>query len=249
MTAVPPGASAVGHDVDVPSARTASSAGRRAGAATRGLGLLGSAELERLRRFGTTRHAPVGTVVAASGSVVTQVHVVASGEIELRARLEKGRATTALVRAGGVVGDIPLLLGHPMPFDAVASRDTECVTLTRERWTEVLQGSPDLALRWMTSIARRLDDDRRRLVVMASRPLVGQVAYVLLDFAEQAPGGRSVVHLSHTTLAHLLGVRRPSVSRVLAELRATGLVRARYGRTELLDLDGLRHLAGGDPLP
>jgi len=212
-------------------------------------GLLRPSELDRLRRFGTTRFAEAGTVVAASGTTVTQVHVVASGEIELMTRSEGGRATTAVVRTGGVVGDIPLLLGQPMPFDAVASRDTECVTLTRARWTELLQDSPDLALRWMASIARRLDDDRRRLVVVMSRPLVAQVAYLLLDMAEEAAGGRSVVRLSHTTMAHLLGVRRQSVTRVVGDLKQRGLVSTEYGRTELVDLGGLRDVMGAEPLP
>ena len=212
-------------------------------------GVLGSSDLARLRRFGTTRFAQVGTVVAASGSAVERVHVVASGEIELMTRVDEGRVATAVVRTGGVVGDIPLLLGQPMPFDAVASRDTECVTLTRERWTELLQGSPDLALRWMTSIARRLDDDRRRLVVLTSRPLLAQVAYLLLDMAEDGPTGRPVVRLSHTTMAQLLGVRRQSVTRVIADLKQRGLVGTRYGRTELVDLDGLREVMGAEPLP
>ncbi len=225
--------------------------GRWVGAASaqRDPGVLRPSELDRLRRFGTTRFAEAGTVVAASGTTVTQVHVVASGEIELMTRLDEGRVTTAVVRTGGVVGDIPLLLGQPMPFDAVASRDTECVTLTWDRWTELLRGSPDLALRWMTSIARRLDDDRRRLVVVMSRPLVAQVAYLLLDMVEDAPGGRSVVRLSHTTMAQLLGVRRQSVTRVVGDLKQRGLVDTRYGQTHLLDLDGLREVMGGDPLP
>ncbi len=218
-------------------------------ASPRDPGLLRPSELDRLRRFGTTRFAEAGTVVAASGTTVMQVHVVASGEIELMTRLEGGRVTTAVVRTGGVVGDIPLLLGRPMPFVAVASRDTECVTLTRDRWTELLHHSPDLALRWMTSIARRLDDDRRRRVVVMSRPLVAQVAYLLLDMAEDAPGGRSVARLSHTTIAQLLGVRRQSVTRVVGDLKQRGLVSTGYGRTELVDLDGLREVKGAEPLP
>ena len=82
----------------------------------------------------------------------------------------------------------------------------------------MLTNSPDLALRWMTSIARRLDDDRRRLVVVTSKPLLGQVAYLLLDLVEGGPGSQQVVKLSHTTIAHLLG-RRQSVARVMAELK------------------------------
>jgi CRP-like cAMP-binding protein len=220
-----------------------------AGSAERNLGLLRPGELAQLRALGTVRHAGAGTVVAASGAKVTQIQVVGTGELELRARLDEGRATMAVVRTGGVIADIPLLLNAPMPFDAIASRDTELITLSRQRWTELLTSSPDLALRWMASIARRLDDDRRRLVVVTSKPLVGQVAYLLLDLAEDGPAGDRVVRLSHTTIAHLLGARRQSVTRVVGQLKRRGLVAARYGHTVLLDPAGLREVMGSEPLP
>ena len=165
------------------------------------------------------------------------------------ARQDGGRATMAVIRSGGVIQDLPLLLGNPMPFDAVASRDTEMIMLSRQRWTELLAGSPTLSMRWMTSIARRLDDDRRRLVVVTSKPLISQVAYLLLDLAEDDPQGRPVVRLSHTTLSHLLGARRQSVTRVVAQLRQQGLVETSYGATVLLDQDGLRDVMGREPLP
>lgn len=217
--------------------------------AERDLGLLHSNELARLRRFGTVHYADAGTVLAASGSEVTHVQIVSDGELELHARLNEGRATMAVVRAGGVIGDIPLLLGAPMPFDAIASRDTECIALSRQRWTELLTSSPDLALRWMTSIARRLDEDRRRLVVVTTKPLIGQVAYLLISLAEHGPAGEPVVKLSHTTMAHLLGARRQSVTRVVGDLKRRGLVESRYGHTLLRDQDGLRAVMGSEPLP
>jgi CRP-like cAMP-binding protein len=155
----------------------------------------------------------------------------------------------AVVRPGGVIADIPLLLGAPMPFDAVASRDTHCIALTKQRWTDLLTTNDSLALRWMTSIARRLDDDRRRLVVVTSKTLIAQVAYLLLDLAESDVDDRRVVRLSHTTLAHLLGARRQSVTRVIAQLREQGLIQTGYGATELLDVEGLTEVMGADPLP
>lgn len=220
-----------------------------AGSAERNLGLLRPGELAQLRTIGTVRHAGAGTVAAAAGSQVTEIQIVGTGELELRARLDEGRATMAVVRTGGVIADIPLLLNAPMPFDAIASRDTELISLSRARWTELLRGSPDLALRWMTSIARRLDDDRRRLVVVTSKPLVAQVAYLLLDLAEDGPAGDRVVRLSHTTIAHLLGARRQSVSRVVGQLKRRGLVESRYGHTVVLDPVGLREVMGSEPLP
>lgn len=220
-----------------------------ASSAQRNLGLLSRRELLQLREFGTVHYADAGTVTAASGSIVTHVQVVSDGELELHARLDEGRATMAVVRPGGVIGDIPMLLDAPMPFDAIASRDTELIALSRQRWTELLTQSPDLALRWMTSIAHRLDDDRRRLVVVTSKSLVAQVAYLLLELVESGPGGEPVVKLSHTTIAHLLGARRQSVTRVVGDLKRRGLVESRYGHTVILDADGLREVMGSEPLP
>jgi len=179
---------------------------------------------------------------------VTHVQIVSDGELELRARLDQGRATMAVVRVGGVIADIPLLLDASMSFDAVASRDTELIALSRQKWTELLTASPDLALRWMASIARRLDDDRRRRRGDL-QAAVAQVAYLLLDLAEEDPAGEPVVTLSHTTMAHLLGARRQSVTRVVGELRRRGLIESRYGSTALIDPDGLRSVMGSDPLP
>lgn len=104
-------------------------------------------------------------------------------------------------------------------------------------------------MRWMTSIARRLDDDRRRLVIVTSKPLISQVAYLLLDLAEADAHSGAVVRLSHTTLSHLLGARRQSVTRVIAQLRKQGLVETAYGSMILLDQDGLRDVMGREPLP
>ncbi len=213
------------------------------------LGMVKRAEMSELRRLGEVRYVDAGTLVAAAGSPASHVQVVADGELELLARLESGRTTMALVRTGGVIQDIPMLLGKPQPFDAVSTRDTEMIALSRQRFSELLRSSPTLAIRWMTSIARRLDDDRRRLVVITSKPLIAQVAYLLLDLAELDNSGQCIVRLSHTTIANLLGARRQSVTRVMAELRQQGLISTGYGVTVVEDPDGLRECMGHEPLP
>jgi CRP-like cAMP-binding protein len=218
-------------------------------AARRDLGLLLPAERAELARSGTTRTVPAGSVIAHAGERVSQVHVVTRGELELKARVDGNRVTMAVVRAGGVIEDIPLLIGAPMPYDAVATRETDVIAVSRPMWTQLLTSSPSLALRWMSSIARRLDDDRRRLVVVTCKPLIAQVAYLLITMCESDQSGQPIARLSHTTIAHLLGARRQSVTRVVAELRAQGLIETRYGETLLLDPEGLRRVMGDDPLP
>jgi CRP-like cAMP-binding protein len=198
--------------------------------------------------FGTVRHAPVGSLVAAAGSHVSQVLVVIRGELHLNARVDGHRTTMAVVRRNGVIADIPLLLDLPMPFDAVAARDTELLALTCDRWLQLLRSRPALYLRWMASIARRLDDDRRRFVVLTTKPLVAQVAYLLLEMSEPGFDRTKIVSLSHKTIADLLGARRQSVSRALSDLRKQGFISTKYGATVILDETGLRHVLGDEPL-
>lgn len=88
------------------------------------LGLLNRNELAALRERGTISDVDAGTVVAKAGSMATHVQIVTAGGLELMARLASGRATMAVVRPGGVILDIPMLLGKPMPFDAIASTDS-----------------------------------------------------------------------------------------------------------------------------
>lgn len=218
--------------------------------ARQNLDLLQVADLNRLREVGEARYVDPGTRICEAGETATAVLVVTDGEVELLARLPSGgRAAMAVVRSGGVIADIPMLLGTPMPFDAVTSRPTTFIRLTQEAWVALLGSSAALSFRWMASIARRLDSDRRRLAVITTRPLEQQVAYLLLEHREEGPEGKAVVRLSHAVMAQLLGARRQSVSRVIGALRSRGLVVPGYGYTRLVDVPGLEALSGPDVLP
>ena len=218
-------------------------------AAKRHAGVLQRHEFATLRQYGTTRRVPAGTLVASAGSRISHVQVVAAGELQLCARVDGRRVAALVVRAGGVICDIPMLLDGPMPYDAVATHQSELIELTCERWMSMLASNPGMCLRWMQSMAARLDDDRRRLLITTSRPLKAQVAYLLLEMSEPGADGSLEVHLSQATLAQLLGARRQSVSRVLCELRDQGCILSRYGVTVLIDVEGLRSVSGNEPLP
>ena len=71
--------------------------------------------------------------------------------------------------------------------------------------------------------------------------------------ATVAPGmdnilSNAVVTPRATRLWDLLGARRQSVTRVMAELRTRGLVSTGYGVTVVDDPDGLREVMGAAPL-
>lgn len=206
---------------------------------------LRSSDIAQLERAVRVRQEPHGALLIGAGRRVEAVYVVRSGEVRLAIRRPLGgRQLVGLIREGGVVGDIPLFCEQPMPFDALTGQHTTILEIPRDQLLSLLTQSPALALRWMTSLAKRLEQTQHRMVSMLTQDLTMQIALLLLDERERDAAGGWVVRLSHATIAQLLGVRRQSVSRVLATLRAQGMVTSGYRAIALTDLKALGRLAG-----
>lgn len=205
---------------------------------------LTGADVIRLEQVCTPSRVEAGTVLSTQGAPAAAVHIVREGRVHLAIRNpDIGRQTVGLVGPGGVVGDISVLTQQPMACDAYADTDATLLSIERAAFLGMLAGSPSLSLRWATSVALRVDEGHRRLVTMLTKDLAAQIATILLDQRIHREGVETVP-LPHQTIAHLLGARRQSVSRVLGQMRRDGLVRSRYGAVELLDLPGLAAIAG-----
>jgi CRP-like cAMP-binding protein len=208
---------------------------------------LTGADIVALEGACTPHRVDASTVLMTAGAPVTHVHVVREGRLHLAIRNPAiGRQAIGLVGAGDVVGDIPVLTQQPMAFDVYADVDSTLLSIERDRFLRILAESPSLGIRWATSIAMRQEATQRRLVTLLTKDLASQIATVLLDHRVRDDGSW-LVPMPHQTIAHLLGARRQSVSRVLGHMRRDGLVRSRYGSVEILDLPGIAALAGADP--
>lgn len=210
-------------------------------------------DIAGLSQICEVRRAEAGEVLLKAGEPVTAIIVVRDGEIHLAARPRVGgRQPIQRIRAGGVVGDIPMLCELPIPFDALAGCDATVLVLPRDELVGLLQQSPTLSLRWMMSLAKRFEQTQRRMVTLLTGDLDAQIASVLLDEREHDAANGWVVRLSHATLAGMLGARRQSVSRALARFRKAGVVSGGYRLIKLHDLTELATLAGEalpDPSP
>ncbi|MBS4728654.1 Crp/Fnr family transcriptional regulator [Mycobacterium sp. SM1] len=179
-----------------------------------------------------------GEVVFSAAHVASGVWIVRAGQIELTAGSGRRRAVIDVLRAGDVVGDIPLLLDLPVPYTARALSDTLCLFLDRNAFERLLAAHPAISRRWLSSVAQRVLAGRVRLSLLG-RPLPTQLAQLLLDLAIDGQ-----VELTQHTLAAMLGVRRPSINKILKEFEHDHLIRIGYAVIKIIDADGLRARAG-----
>lgn len=144
---------------------------------------------------------------------------------------------------GDVDGDISLILHMPFGYSGHAIEAVHALRLSDEDFESLIRTSPALARRWLSSVAFRLAHAHQRVLQLSGRDLTQQLAGLLLD--EERNGE---VPLPPESLVALLGVRRPSINKVMRTLERRNLVRTSYGRVELLDLDALSECRGkGQP--
>ena len=171
----------------------------------------------------------------------TGVWIIRSGQVELSVLSGRSRVVVGVLRPGDVEGDIPLLLGLPLPYAARAVDDVTCLRLASSDFEGLLARHPAIARRWLSSVAQRLATSHERLIALLGRPLTAQLAGLLLDEAED-DGGGPVVRLPQRTLAAMLGVARPSLNKILKDFERHDHIEVGYAAVRVLDAAALEHI-------
>jgi CRP-like cAMP-binding protein len=180
-----------------------------------------------------------GALVFGQGTASDAVWIFRTGRVELSRRDRDRRLIVQVVHPGDVDGDISLILQMPLPYSAHAIDHVAALRLSAEDFEWLIATRPALARRWLSSVAARLMNAERRILQLAGRDLRSQLASLLLD--EERDGS---VALPQESLSALLGVRRPSLNKVLRDLERQGVVGLSYRRVDVIDRAALRRLAG-----
>lgn len=196
-------------------------------------------DIEELRqRLELVKFEP-GGLVFSQGRAADAVWVFRSGRAELSRRDGRRRLIIQVVHPGDVDGDIGLILQMPLPYSAHAIDDVEALRLSAKDFEWLIAARPALARRWLSSVAARLMSAERRILQLAGRDLKTQLANLLLDEERD-----HAIALPQESLAALLGVRRPSLNKVLRDLERAGVVRLSYRRVEIADRRELVRASG-----
>ena len=179
-----------------------------------------------------------GAPIFARGDEPAGVWIVRAGMIELYVGAGPRKVVVQILYPGAVDGDIQLLKGMPLPYAGRALETSRCLFLEPEAFESLLRDHPGLSRRWLSSVASRLTRSHERLMGLLGRPLIEQIAQLLVD--EQH--SRRIL-LSQRTLAAMLGVQRPSLNRVLKDLEGQGLIKLGYGRIEITEMEAVERLA------
>jgi CRP/FNR family cyclic AMP-dependent transcriptional regulator len=177
-----------------------------------------------------------------------RIFILRRGRVRLYKLSPEGRALTLLVLEPlAVFGE--MALWEHWRHDSFAESMTECVidSIRRERVRTILDRHPLVAMRLMEVMSSRMHAMERKLADITFKSVPQRIATVLLslagdDVAPDAPP--SVTRYTHQHLAEMIGSYRETVTKVIGELRETGLIRVENDTIFLTNVVRLQQLAG-----
>ena len=201
--------------------------------------------IDRLLREVNIRRYPPSAVVCQQGDPALHWVGVLHGAVKIEANCADGRTTTlATMTRGGWFGEGSVLKQDPRgwPFCAVTLLETDLAVMPAGLFHSLLDTSLPFSRFIIDQLNARLAQFIERCEHGRLHSAEQHIAHCIHEFSNRQlyPEHDDCLPLSQQELAHLAGVSRQVVNRVLRQLQRRGIVRVAYGSIALVDPAGLR---------
>lgn len=196
--------------------------------------------LVRIRRFGARK------VVVWSGEPPDALFLVLSGYLKAVGGGVDGREVLfSIMGEGEVIGELAVLDGQPRSATLITIDAVELGVIDREPLLQLLRASPDLTLKLMAILARRLRLLSEHCESISTTDATARLAKVLVTLAakhghQTSTGIRIPVRISQQDLGNMVGVTRERVNHVVRDWTERKILRQEAGRFVITDVDALK---------
>jgi CRP/FNR family transcriptional regulator len=206
---------------------------------------LAAEDLERVAAVAVPRRFDAHRVIFREGDSSDTCYVVRSGHARAVLEHPDGRTITlAHFGPGDIFGELAMFDDERRSATVETLDEVHAVAVLGSDMRRLLREHPDLAVKLVTSLGRRLREANDRLTRQSFQTVQSRVAVVLSELVEQArqegAGERDVlVTITQADVAQLAGSSRESASRFLAVLERAGLVTQGRGRITVHEPEAL----------
>jgi CRP-like cAMP-binding protein len=184
-------------------------------------------------RVAERRYATKDTLFAP-GDPDNQLYFLLEGTVRLY-RIYGGykEATVALLKNGGVFGELGLDEGSRQSVFAEALTGVRVAVVRKSTLTEVIKRRPEFALKLISSFSERLRQSDEVIESLLDREVSARLATLLSHLGDRfgedngSSGTVLKVRLTHQDLANMIVSTREAVSKVMSEFQRDGLIEVR----------------------
>lgn len=172
---------------------------------------------------------------------VEVLFLLKKGRVQVYAITSEGkRLTIETIGPGTFFGEMPLTAQSMHQAFAEAIEDSLICVLSRGDMERLLLEKPQVALRLVDSLSRRLGETRAKLEEVTLKNAIARVCRTILRLAQ---GTSELSGMTHQELADSTGLYRETVTKVLNRLQAQRLLELGIKKIVILDRVGLQKIA------
>jgi len=200
---------------------------------------LPSEQITMIEHATIMRTIPKGQVIYSQEDRAEALFLLKRGRVSIYRLTPSGkRLELASIGPKAFFGEMPLLgesLRHA--FAEAADESLLCV-MSRADVERLIREQPQVALRMIEVLGKRMAAAEARLEELAYRSAPARIAAVVLRLTEGRAGAE--VEVTHQEIGDMIGALRETVTKILDEFQADGLVELRRGHVLLRDAERLR---------
>jgi CRP-like cAMP-binding protein len=203
-------------------------------------------DLARVAAVAVPRGFAANHIIFREGDQSDTCYVVSSGHARAVREHPDGRTISlAHFGPGDIFGELAMFDDERRSATVETLDQVEAVAILGSDMRRLIREHPDLAVKLVISLGRRLRETNERLSRQSFQTVQSRVAEVLGQLHEQARAEAPddadvVVTITQADIAQLAGSSRESASRFLAVLERAGVVTQGRGRVTVLDAEALR---------
>ncbi|UOE53460.1 Crp/Fnr family transcriptional regulator [Cytobacillus oceanisediminis] len=215
--------------------------------------LFGDLDLEELKKYESVTPMKVvkkGTIISSPHMNQKILYLIKSGKVRLYRLTESGKEFTVdILETGHVFGEIGTFTTGSENLYAEAWEDSVICRIDRVQFEKIIRENPSISLKLLELISSRLKEVEELLEYMAYSSARKRLLFLLNKLTEKfgnklsksSPGDWIAldIHITHQELAMMMGSIRETVSALLNELNAEGIVR-KAGRRGTMEVHSVR---------
>jgi CRP/FNR family transcriptional regulator len=195
-------------------------------------------ELDAVERITTEKTVERGGMIIYEGDPAASLFVVYSGAVKIFKTSAEGKEQIfRIARPGDTFNDVPIFDSGNNPTSAQAMGPVVLYELKKNDVDALLNTHCNIVHNTIRVLAKRVDQMGQLIEDLSFRHVIGRVARILLEYAED---GAPEPRLTQQDMAAMAGTAREVVGRSLKTLEDEGLIKLNRSRIVINDKEALR---------
>ncbi|HEY9801578.1 MAG TPA: Crp/Fnr family transcriptional regulator [Leptolyngbyaceae cyanobacterium] len=184
--------------------------------------------LEWLFNVAIDHEYPAGRAVLMEDAWGNAVYFVVSGWVKVRRTCGDDSVALAILGKGDFFGEMAILDESPRSTDVISLSPVKLLSVSRERFIQILFKDPQLHHRMLQLMVRRLRQINQRLQIRSSPPAV-KLAHTLVSLGEsyghESNTGKEIFNIPFKDLAEVTEISLEETTKIMQKLHEKGWIK------------------------